>query len=171
MWVESSVQLLQKFDRPLVNLLKNIAMAILAAMMFLTAADVFLRYIFNRPIAGSYEIVEYLMGMLVSFSVTYCEHEKAHISVDVFLGPLSKKVRVVLSFVTTILAFVFFLLITWQAFLYIKDEFGSHLTSAVLLIPVYPFIATVAVAFAVLCLVLLVHVLSLFVEVRKEWTR
>jgi len=170
MWVETAAHRLQKIDRPLVNLLKNIAMAILAAMMFLTAVDVFLRYIFNRPIAGSYEIIEYLMGMLVSFSVAYCEYENSHISVDVFLGPLSKRARVLLSFVTTIFTFFFFLLITWQAFQYISDEFKTHLTSAVLLIPVYPFIATVAVAFTILCLVLLDHMLSLFLEVREKWT-
>ena len=43
--------------------------------------------------------------------------------------------------------------------------------SAVLYIPVYPFIATVAVGFVVLCLVLLAEFLSLLGEVISEWTR
>ena len=51
------------------------------------------------------------------------------------------------------------------------EEYHSKIISAVLYIPVYPFIAMVAVGFVVLCLVLLAEFLSLLGEVISEWTR
>ena len=170
MWLEATTRVIHKIDRPLVKILKTIAMGILAFMMFLTAGDVFLRYIFNRPITGAYEIIEYLMAILVSFSVTYCAYEKAHITVDIFIEPLSKRIRILINLIAACISFIFFLFITWQTFKYILDEIQSNLTSSVLLIPVYPFIATVAVAFVILCIVLLVQILSHASEVGKKWT-
>ena len=45
--------------------------AVLAAMMTLTAADVCLRYLFNRPIMGAYELNEFMMAVFVGFSFAY----------------------------------------------------------------------------------------------------
>lgn len=171
MWLEATIRVVHKIERPLVGILKNIAMGILAVMMFLTAMDVFLRYAFNRPISGAYEIIEYLMAVLVSFSVTYCAYEKAHICVDIFIEHFSNRIRVFIDLIAAFITFIFFLFVTWQTFKYIMDEIQTKLTSAVLLIPVYPFIATVAVAFVILCIVLLVQILSLVSEVRKKWTQ
>ena len=42
---------------------------ILAAMMFLTATDVFLRYIFNRPISGALELNENMLVIVFFFSI------------------------------------------------------------------------------------------------------
>lgn len=171
MWLKHTTDILRIINRPMVNILKSIAMVTLAIMMFLTAADVFLRYLINRPISGAYEIIEYLMAILVSFSVVYCAYEKAHISVDVFISPLSKRIRVILSAITVFLAFLFFLFMTLQAFINIGDEYRSGITSAVLLIPAFPFVGTLAVAFGLLCLVLLADFLSLLRDIGNKWTQ
>ena len=155
----------------MVNVLKSIAMGMLAIMMFLTLTDVLLRKFINRPITGAYELIEFMMAILVPFSVLYCAHQKAHINVDIIVGRLSEGSQRLIACVTYLITFIFFLLMTWQMFRYISDEFQSKLTSSVLLIPVYPFIATFAVGFAVLCLVLLVDYLYILSEVLLKWTR
>ena len=43
--------------------INNVASFLLASMMFLTAIDVALRYIFQRPITGTYEIIEFMMAI------------------------------------------------------------------------------------------------------------
>ena len=40
-----------------------------ALMMFITAADVLLRYIFNRPISGTMELTSYMMAVVVGFGL------------------------------------------------------------------------------------------------------
>ena len=69
MWLKKTADLINLITRPIVRLLKSIAMGILLIMMFLTAMDVIFRYMFNRPITGSYELIEFMMAILVSFGI------------------------------------------------------------------------------------------------------
>ena len=171
MGLQKGIDLLNRLNRPLITFIKYIALWILAGMMFLTFVDVLLRYVLNSPVPGTWELIEFMMGIVVTFSVVYCAHEKAHISVDLVIANFQDKTRKLIGCVTSLITLLLFILITWQAFLYMADEYGSRLTSPVLYIPVYPFIATSAVAFVVLCLVLLVEFLSNLLEVAAEWTR
>ena len=63
---------LNKLSRFLSHLLLAVGASMLTAMMFLTVTDVILRYIFNRPLAGAFEMAEYMMAVLVSFGIVYC---------------------------------------------------------------------------------------------------
>ena len=169
MWLQKGLNLFNRISRSLVNLLKNLAICILTAMMLLTAADVFLRYLFNRPITGKLELVEFMMAMVIPFSIVYCAHQKLHVHVDILIEHLSKRSQTILSCITCFLSLVLFILIAWQSFIYIADEYGSKLTSAVLYIPVYPFIAMVAFAFAILSLILLVDFFNRLTEILFKW--
>jgi TRAP-type C4-dicarboxylate transport system permease small subunit len=155
MWLTKTADRLNKINRPIVHFLKNIAMGILASMMFLTATDVILRYLFNRPLTGAYELIEFMMSILVSFGIAYCAIEGGHVSVDLVVSLFSKRTQAIIGSITSLLSAGLFLLITWQNVLYIGENFHSRLESAVLLIPVYPFIGAVAIGSAALCLVLL----------------
>lgn len=148
--------------RKITQVLIAIGATILALMMFLTALDVGLRYAFNRPLAGAFELVGYMMAILVPFSIVYCAHEKGHVSVDLIMGRFSKKVRTAVDIITTFITLIFVIVIAWQNVLYFFEVKGSGLTSAVLLIPSYPFIAPIAVAFGTFALVLLVHLFDFF---------
>ena len=78
MWLRKTTDSLDILYRPMIKLLNSIAMGILAAMMFLTATDVILRYIFNRPISGAYELIEYMMAILIPFALAYCALQGSH---------------------------------------------------------------------------------------------
>lgn len=171
MSLEKVAGFLTKLNRPLVGLVKNVALWVLALMMFLTFADVFLRYLFNNPIPGAWELIEFMMGITVTFSVAYTAHKRSHIGVDLVLVRLSMKTRKRIGCVTSFFTFILFVLICWQTILLISEEYHSKLESAVLYIPVYPFIAIVSVGLVILCLVLLAEVLNLIGEVVSEWTR
>jgi TRAP-type C4-dicarboxylate transport system permease small subunit len=159
---------LQRFVRPIINVLLVIGASMLAGMMFLTALDVALRYIFNRPITGAYEVIEFLMAIVVPFGIAYCGHQGGHVVVDLLFVRFPKRVQAIIGGMTGFLTLGLFLLITWQNFIYIQEQYGSKLTSAVLLIPVYPFIGVVAIASAVFCLVLLIDFLKFLAEVVEK---
>ena len=63
MWLNKVTKFLNRVVNPLVRFTKNVAAGILALMMFLTALDVLLRYIFNRPISGALEITEFMISV------------------------------------------------------------------------------------------------------------
>lgn len=171
MSLEKVTGFLKKLNRPLVGLVKNVALWVLAMMMFLTFIDVLLRYLFNSPVPGGTELIEFMMGITVTFSVAYTAHKGSHIGVDLLLVRLSKKTRRMIGCVTSFLTLIMFVLICWQTILLISEEYHSKLESAVLYIPVYPFIVVVSVGLVILCFVLLAEVLSRTGEVVSEWTR
>lgn len=144
-----------------------IGAAVLAMMMFLTAADVVLRYLFNRPISGALELVEYLMAILIPFSLAYCAWHRSHVAVELVMGRFSKRVQAAVNSLTTLLAVGFALLIVWQNLLYVGEYFRSQMTSSVLLIPSYPFIAPVAIGFFLFALILACRLFEYLGEVFK----
>lgn len=141
--------------------------AVLAMMMFLTALDVGLRYLFNRPLAGAFELVEYMMAILVPFCIVYCAYNKGHVAVELILGRFPRRVQLVVDIVTTLVTLLFVLTIAWQSFLYIGETYAADLTSAVLLIPTYPFVIPIAVGIAAFALNLMVHLSELMSEVKN----
>jgi len=168
MWLKKLQDWISRITNPIVGLLKGIAMSVLVIMMLLTALDVIFRYIFNRPIAGSIELTEFMMATMVSFGIAYCAVLGGHVSVDVVVSLLPKKTRTIIGTITTLLSLGLFLLITWQNLLYIKEIFDSGLESPVLLLPVYPYIGAVAIGFGALCLVLLMNFFQLLSKAAKK---
>lgn len=170
MTVSERTNALSKVNRSLVGVLNTIANWALALMMFLTFSDVLLRYLFNKPILGSAELIEFLMAIVVPFSIAYCAHERSHISVELIVERFSLKTRKVLDCVINLLMLCLFMIASWQSLLYLIDEAHSRLTSQVLYIPVYPFIGTVAFAFLVFSLILLEQLWESLLEVKAQWT-
>jgi TRAP-type C4-dicarboxylate transport system permease small subunit len=159
------IHALKRAINPLVRIINYVAAGVLALMMFITAADVLLRYIFNRPISGTWELTSYMMAVLVSFGLSYCALVKGLISVEVLTSRFSPRAQAVLNCITYFFSFCFFLLITWQSILYIKIMFESNLVSAVLLIPAFPFIAALALGSLVFTMVLLTDFLEYLSQV------
>lgn len=147
------------------RVLTVIAAAALTIMMFLTAADVGCRYFFNSPISGALELVEFLMAIIVPFSVAYCALQKSHVAVDLIVDLFPKNAQRICHFLITIPTIGFILLISWQNYLSIFEVYDSKLTSAVLKIPAYPFVIPVAIGTFVFAVIMLAH---LFESKSKE---
>jgi len=141
----------------LIKLMVCLAAATLAAMMFLMAADVIGRYFFNAPISGGLELIEYMMAIIVPLSVAYCALQGAHVSVELLVDRLPRTTQRILRVFTGGLGIIFVGLISWQNFLYIGEMYRSHMTSAVLRIPTYPFVAATAVGMCVFAIVMFVQ--------------
>ena len=123
--------------------------------MFITAADVFLRYVFNRPITGSVELNELMLVLVVFFSLAKAAVRKSHVSIELITGLLPENVRNLLNTISSIIVIIFSILLTWQAFELGLVKWEKGLTSTVLRIPVYPVIIFYALCCALFCLVIL----------------
>jgi TRAP-type C4-dicarboxylate transport system permease small subunit len=148
---------IEKTASPIKFTFEVIAGSVLAMMMFLTALDVGLRYIFNSPIPGALELVEYMMAVIVPFAVTVTAFNKAHIGVDLIMERFPKRFQTLTACLTNLIAFILYAAITWRCFLNIGEQYASGMTSAVLLIPNYPFVVSLTMAFALLSLITLLH--------------
>ena len=77
------------------GLLGAAASTILLVMMLLTFVDVVARYLFNRPIAGAFEVTELLLLVLIFAGlplVTYADEHALMDFIDRLLGPRSTAV-------------------------------------------------------------------------------
>jgi TRAP-type transport system small permease protein len=147
------------------------AMAILGIMMFLTVVDVVGRYFFNRPVTGSYELIQFMMAILVSFGISYTAVEKGHVGVDLLTVKLTAKTRAIIACVTNLVGLALFALITWQGLLQARTLWSSGATSASLLIPVYPFIYLFCLGTLMFCLVIVKDFVESVTEVLQKWNR
>ena len=90
---------------------------------------------------------------------------------DILTDALKKNTKNVLACLMSIVAIAYTLPIMWQALLYIQEMYASNMTSAVLLIPVYPFTAIVALSFIATTIVFIADLFNFLAEIKTQWTR
>ena len=145
---------MQLFDRFL-RLLALAAGVLLLLLMAVTVLDVFLRYVFNAPLASSWEFTEFSMALIVFLGIAYCGWTGGHITVDVFEKWLD---RPSLRLLPALIAFVgaaLFALIAYRATLETIATIDQ--VSNMLRWPHYPFRLTAALGSAVFAVVLLIQ--------------
>ena len=136
------------------------ASAILFALMVLTFADVVLRYLFNRPIRGGFELTELALLVLIFAGLPLVSHADEHVTMDFVDRVLPPRAReMVVRAVHALCAAVMFFL-TWQAWLKAGKIGAYGDTTEVLRIAVAPFVYFMA---AMILLTALVHVYKVFV--------
>jgi TRAP-type C4-dicarboxylate transport system permease small subunit len=153
MGLDKMARLLEKAGYRTSAFLNVIGAITLALLMLLTAADVAMRDVLNRPISGAYEISMFMMAIVVACGIGYCASRDEHVKVELLVGALPARAQAAIASLTWFLSAVFLGLMTWQCALYSIAVFHDGTTTPDLLIPTYPFIAIVAVGSAVLCVV------------------
>jgi TRAP-type C4-dicarboxylate transport system permease small subunit len=101
----------------------------------------------------------------------YCQHEKGHISVNIFIQKFPRKIRATLNSLSLTIGIVGFSLICWRMYLQSLKYFGMARgnTTDTLNWPYAPFMMFLAIACAAMVLILikdLVHVIA--DEVKKK---
>ncbi len=139
-------------------------------MMFLTAADVLMRYCLNKPILGSYEMTEYLMVVLAACTISYTAKIKGHVNVDIVLKVFPETVQNIAYIITNFCCIIFFALLSWRAFYQsgILRQAGS--ASANLNIPDFPFVILLGIGFAIVSLVFVLHTIESIAKAIGKWT-
>lgn len=117
--------------------LHHIAGALLVAMMLLAVANVVGRRFFSLPIAGTIELTEVAMALIVYLGFAHAQDKGDHIAVDIVYLKLPAKARALLSALGALFCMVVVGLLTWQLFLFgVRMHEGGY-TTPVLRIPTY----------------------------------
>jgi len=140
----------------------------MVALMVLIVADVCLRYLFNSPIASSNELVMFLMAVVVFSALSYTETVDGHVIIDLVVSRLPWRAKTALRAITSIISLALFALIAQQNIVRAKALQAEGLTSSILHVPVYPFYLFAAFGCALLCVVLLIHVLVSLIPKGEE---
>jgi TRAP-type C4-dicarboxylate transport system permease small subunit len=136
------------------------ASMVLAAMMLLTVADVFMRYFLHRPILGTTEITENMMVCLTFFGLAWCAAQQSHLKVDLVVSRFSPRVQAIVDGLTTLAGMVMVAFIAWRSFMEAIVVKELNIVSSLIKIPAFPFYYVIAMGSALLCLVMVGQVLE-----------
>ena len=146
---------IEKVSEPIARWLNYIAGFFLAAMMTLTGVDVAMRYFLNSPIPGSFEIIEFMMPMVVALGLASCAYREGHVRVDLITSMLPGRIQQLLKSAAYLIMAAVFVLVTWQSIVRAKGMMASGQYTEVLYLPIYPFVFVVTLGSAALCLIAL----------------
>ena len=111
---ETGLQRLNGWGRAADRVLCIAAAVIILFMMLLTTLDVVLRYAFNNPLTGVYELQEFMLVGVVFLALAYIQSSNGHIYVDLLTNRFSEKGQTVLRVFSHVVSLLIFGLITWQ---------------------------------------------------------
>ncbi len=141
------------------------ASVILFGMMLLTFADVVGRYLFNRPITGSFEVTELLLLVLIFAGLPLVSHADEHVTMDFIDKLLSRRALGQLERAVNALSAGVMFFLTWLVWLKAGKIAGYGDTTDVLGIALAPFVYFMAVMIA---LTGLVHLYRIFVPSARK---
>ncbi len=139
--------------RKIISWLGMLSGLVLVVIMGLMCAEVFCRYVLNRPILGVVEISSYLLVLFVFSGMSYTQAVGGHIKIDLFTRNLSQERQRILRIISYGLALPVYALITRQTFIAFLEswEMGEVRWGA-LPLPIYPIKGVVAVGALFLCI-------------------
>lgn len=161
------VSFFEKAVAAISDLLNMVASAALVLMMVLSCADIFMRYLFSRPITGTYDIVGLSGAVLAAFSLPYTMLKKGHVAVEILIQSLSRGKQLVIETFSHLLGISLFLVLVWQAVLLSRDMKAAGEVTPTLLLPFYPIVYCMALCFFFLSLAILVNLLHVWTKRAK----
>ena len=137
--------------------LNAVAIVVLAAMMFLTVADVSMRYFFNSPITGATEITEFMMALIAFLGLAYCAVKQGHLKLDFVISRFPQRIQAIIDTVCFFVGLLLCGIIAWRAFVEGIEQRRINMHSSLLEIPHFPFFWVMSAGFAVLTLVMVME--------------
>ncbi len=145
-----------------VSLLKLLAGIALVVMAGITCLEIFTRAVFNKPILGSVEIVEFLCLIATAASLGYAQKRKAMIAVEIVYDRCPEPVKLVLDILTQVLSIFLCLVISYQTYLYAENIKLSKQVSLTLELPYFWLVYFMAFCFVVAAVVILLELVETF---------
>lgn len=148
---------------------QHIAEAILGFLMFyLTIAAIIRRL--GKPLPGCFEISsEYLLVAIIFLSVSYSYRKGWFIKIDYFASYIPKKIYPFVKFIDSIIGFILFSLISYQAYIRsIRALVIGKRSTSILAYPLAPSYFIVAFGTSILCLCLLNEFIDIIMIIMKK---
>lgn len=130
----------------------TIGMVILIPLMLITTGDVLGRSFLHKPIAGTFELSEYMLAVLILLGTAYTQQVKGHVTVAFLTSKFSRNAQLVCRVLTLGLSLLIVGILVWQGFKLGIEETG---VTDQLRIPRAPFKMLVGIGAGLLWLQLL----------------
>ena len=151
---------LEKINYFLNKILMFVGSIAVLFLMSLATVNVCLRFFFNAPYRGAYELAGFSGAIVIAFALGYTQKRKDHIVVDILTEKFSKPAVRVLDVISYLVLMIFFAMVAWQVWVWGMKIAKSGEVSETLKIIFHPVILGVSIGFAVFSLTLLIDFLK-----------
>jgi TRAP-type C4-dicarboxylate transport system permease small subunit len=165
------VQIAKTLDRGIHvinNALRYICMSLLFFMMVLGTCDVMGRYLFNKPILGTFEIFEILLPAIVLLGLGYTQGKNAHVRMEIFVSRLSFRKQTVLNLITNGCALFISVLILWRGWVLAIGYWRMGRTIPTIEVPMFLPQLLVPLGALILTLVLIVQMVQYIIQLSER---
>jgi len=145
---------------PVTRVVGSIGAGFLVLLMLVSLIDVFGRRFFNAPLRGSRELSELCFCFVTFLPLAYCAVKGVHIDVEIMVSRFPKRLQNSLGAAIILCAATMLGMITWQLVVYGTRMYTMNQESAILGIPVYPFLYLAALGSLLYALVYLIQFFS-----------
>jgi TRAP-type transport system small permease protein len=142
-----------RLDRGMEPLLGVIAGVLLFCMMSITFVDVVLRYIFNAPLKGSFEITELMLVVLIFSALPLVSRREEHVVMDFLDRHLPPRIYLALRALEHIVSAAVMAGLGWLLWQRASKLAAYGDTTAVLRIELAPFVYAIALLVFVTALI------------------
>lgn len=140
---------------------------IFMVLMFLGTADVLGRFLFNKPVMGTYEISTVMMGAIVLLGWAYTQKEGGHVRVELFYNMFPSRVQKIASVVTLFLSLILFVVIAQQSWHIAMESLLGGRTFIIIDFPSGPFYFLVPVGAFFICLEFIIRLFHAIPGIRR----
>lgn len=127
--------MIQKLSDRVTLLFTRISAVLLVAVVLLTVVNVILRVVFNAPIKGAIEYIQYGVMLVAALMLSRTSFEDKHIYITVFTEKFPLRIRSALYSAGRIISAAFFGILAYYYFSCIPDAASTLRTTDVLKIP------------------------------------
>jgi TRAP-type C4-dicarboxylate transport system permease small subunit len=147
----------------LAKIFSRLSSVCLFAAMLLIGADVFMRYIFNAPIAGTLELSTFAPVIATYCSFAYTAVHQRHIRTTFVLDRVPSRIKLVLEIFSLLMMFSFVGVLVWQTSLEAFKSFGiREISQGLIQVPKYPVKILIPIALFVGWIYYLLEIIYLF---------
>lgn len=160
MWIDKLARWIEGVTNTASRIVNSVGVGVLVLMMLFIIVDVSLRYFFNRPLTGTYEIIEFLMAIAVFSAMAYTAVKKGHIAVDLVTSRFTLRAQAAIESIVSLIAVVLCSLMSWQTAVWGETQRRVGTATMMTDVPFYPFIWVAAFGIGLLSLVFLVNLIK-----------
>jgi TRAP-type C4-dicarboxylate transport system permease small subunit len=150
------------------NAMRNVCLTLLFFMMALGTIDVSGRYLFNKPVLGTFEVFEILLPAIVLLGLGYTQGNKAHVRMEILVSRLSSRKQIILNFFTNSCALFISVLILWRGWVLVTEYWRMGRTIPTIGVPMFLPQCLVPLGALILSLVLIVQMIQYIVQLRER---
>lgn len=162
-----SLMLFRKIVQRLTYLLCSIGMFLAIPLMLITTTDVIGRGFFNKPLAGTLELSEYMLSIIILLGAAYTQQVKGHVGVNFLTKHFSARTQEILNIITTLAGMFIVSILVWQGY---TEGIHEKTVSDQLRVPQWPFRLLVPIGGILLLLELLADVFASVLKIKGRQT-